>query len=238
VSGNLWAAELTAGRTIDEVDDRLDGDVLGDDPLGAYDASATAAAAAFELPSTLDAPCAVSYGPVPGSVYAGHRFVDVLIHGWDVGIATGQDPRSMPASSRRASRSSNRTPTCCAPAAASVATSAPVANLDAGQFEPRCPVCGSDLVPGLVPEDAPLDPRSTYMRAGESGVADRGRRVTTERVGLTRMRSLVEAPLSIRRGWLATRGSPPRSRPVGHLLGGRHVEWSVTDVIRPGIDEL
>jgi hypothetical protein len=59
VSGNLWAAELTAGRTIDEVDDRLDGDVLGDDPLGAYHASATATAAAFELPSTLDAPCAV-----------------------------------------------------------------------------------------------------------------------------------------------------------------------------------
>jgi uncharacterized protein (TIGR03086 family) len=33
----------------------------------------------------------VSYGPVPGSVYCGHRFVDVLIHGWDVAISTGQD---------------------------------------------------------------------------------------------------------------------------------------------------
>ena len=32
----------------------------------------------------------------------------------------------------------------------------------AGRFEPPCPVCGRDLVPGLVPEDAPLDPRSTY----------------------------------------------------------------------------
>jgi dTDP-L-rhamnose 4-epimerase len=32
----------------------------------------------------------------------------------------------------------------------------------AGRFEPRCPVCGGDLVPGLVPEDVPLDPRSTY----------------------------------------------------------------------------
>jgi uncharacterized protein (TIGR03086 family) len=92
VSGNLWAAELSAGRTIDEVGDRLDGDVLCDDPLGAYDTSATAAAAAFEQPGALDAPCAVSYGPVPGSVYAGHRFVDVLIHGWDVAIATDQDP--------------------------------------------------------------------------------------------------------------------------------------------------
>jgi uncharacterized protein (TIGR03086 family) len=39
----------------------------------------------------LEAPCAVSYGPVPGSVYAGHRFLDVLVHGWDLAVATGQD---------------------------------------------------------------------------------------------------------------------------------------------------
>ncbi len=37
-----------------------------------------------------------------------------------------------------------------------------VADLDAGRYEPRCPACGRDLVPGLVGEDAPLDPRSTY----------------------------------------------------------------------------
>ena len=36
------------------------------------------------------------------------------------------------------------------------------ADLDAGRYEPRCPVCGRNLVPGLVGEDAPLDPRSTY----------------------------------------------------------------------------
>jgi uncharacterized protein (TIGR03086 family) len=39
----------------------------------------------------MDRPCAVSYGPVPGSVYCGHRFLDVLIHGWDVATSTGQD---------------------------------------------------------------------------------------------------------------------------------------------------
>lgn len=91
VAGNLWAAELATGRTIEEVGHRLDGDVLGGDPVAAYDASAEAAAAAFETPGALDAPCAVSYGPVPGSVYAGHRFIDVLIHGWDLAKATGQD---------------------------------------------------------------------------------------------------------------------------------------------------
>ena len=92
VSGNLWAAALGAGATIEEVGDRLDGDVIGDDALEAYVASATVAAATFEVPGALQAPCAVSYGPVPGSVYAGHRFIDVLIHGWDLAMSTGQDP--------------------------------------------------------------------------------------------------------------------------------------------------
>ncbi len=91
VSGNWWAAELAGGATIDQVGSRLDGDQLGDDPLDAYDRSSEVAAAAFEAPGALDAPCAVSYGPVPGSVYAGHRFIDVFIHGWDLAVATGQD---------------------------------------------------------------------------------------------------------------------------------------------------
>jgi uncharacterized protein (TIGR03086 family) len=91
VSGNHWAAELAAGKTIEEVGTRLDGDVLGGDPLAAYDESATIAEAAFRAPGAMDAPCAVSYGPVPGSVYCGHRFLDVLIHGWDVARSTGQD---------------------------------------------------------------------------------------------------------------------------------------------------
>ena len=91
VAGNLWAAELAGGRTIDDVGDRLDGDQLGSDPAAAYRRSADAAAAAFEAPGALDAPCAVSYGPVPGAIYAGHRLLDVLIHGWDLAVATAQD---------------------------------------------------------------------------------------------------------------------------------------------------
>jgi uncharacterized protein (TIGR03086 family) len=102
VSGNLWAAELGNGRTIAEVGDRLDGDVLGDDIVAAYDASAKAAAVTFEAPGALDAPCAVSYGPVPGSVYAGHRFVDILIHGWDLAVATDQNTRLDPVLAKEA----------------------------------------------------------------------------------------------------------------------------------------
>ncbi len=36
------------------------------------------------------------------------------------------------------------------------------ADLDAGRFEPTCPDCDTDLVPGLVGEDTPPDPRNVY----------------------------------------------------------------------------
>ncbi|MFJ5228409.1 NAD-dependent epimerase/dehydratase family protein [Kitasatospora sp. NPDC088391] len=36
------------------------------------------------------------------------------------------------------------------------------ADLDAGRFEPPCPVCDEPLLPGTVAEDAPADPRNVY----------------------------------------------------------------------------
>jgi dTDP-L-rhamnose 4-epimerase len=44
-----------------------------------------------------------------------------------------------------------------------------VADLDAGRFDPLCPRCGSDLVPGLVGEDAPVDPRNVYAATKAQG---------------------------------------------------------------------
>ncbi|MFC4147633.1 NAD-dependent epimerase/dehydratase family protein [Micromonospora mangrovi] len=35
-------------------------------------------------------------------------------------------------------------------------------DLAAGRYDPTCPHCASTLTPALVPEDAPLEPRSTY----------------------------------------------------------------------------
>ncbi|WP_067491246.1 NAD-dependent epimerase/dehydratase family protein [Actinomadura hibisca] len=34
--------------------------------------------------------------------------------------------------------------------------------LRAGHFEPPCPACGNPLAPGVISEDAPLDPRNVY----------------------------------------------------------------------------
>ena len=87
ISGNYWVAPLVEGKTIAEVGDALDRPFSVDD----YNPSAKEADTAFSGPGAMQKPVAVSYGPVPAEVYAGHRFLDVLIHGWDLAKATGQD---------------------------------------------------------------------------------------------------------------------------------------------------
>jgi uncharacterized protein (TIGR03086 family) len=93
ISGNHWVAPLVEGKTIEDVGNALDGEFTRDQ----YDASAAEADAAFSVPGAMQRPVAVSYGPVPAEVYAGHRFIDVLIHGWDLAVATGQDATLDPA---------------------------------------------------------------------------------------------------------------------------------------------
>ena len=50
---NLWTVPLMEGATIEEVGDRFDGDVLGDDPIGSALAAARAAitSMAAQLPA-------------------------------------------------------------------------------------------------------------------------------------------------------------------------------------------
>ena len=46
-----------------------------------------------------------------------------------------------------------------------------VEDLEAGRFEVACPVCGAPLSWALVPEDAPLDPRSGYAASTRCSAA-------------------------------------------------------------------
>ena len=87
----LLGASSAGGKTIEEVGDRPRRRHARQRSAAAYDDSSHVAAAVFHEPGAMEAPCAVSYGPVPGEVYCGHRFIDVLIHGWDVAKSTGQD---------------------------------------------------------------------------------------------------------------------------------------------------
>lgn len=91
VSGNLWLGELFKGKTIEEVGDVFEGDVLGDDPVGAYKRSVEVAKAAVSAPRAMDVTTHLSFGDVPGSEYASQMFLDLLIHGWDIAAGSGQD---------------------------------------------------------------------------------------------------------------------------------------------------
>ncbi|MCB5181137.1 TIGR03086 family metal-binding protein [Streptomyces antimicrobicus] len=84
---------LDEGLTVADVGDALDGDLLGDDPVAAWDTAATAARAAFTAPGALDRPVALSAGPTPGSAYCRELTCDCTVHTWDLSRAIGADER-------------------------------------------------------------------------------------------------------------------------------------------------
>jgi uncharacterized protein (TIGR03086 family) len=93
VDENRWVPPLLAGRTIADVGDELSGDPLGDDPQRAWEASATAAGEAVARPGALDVTTHLSFGDVPGPEYVMQLTADMLVHGWDLARATGEDER-------------------------------------------------------------------------------------------------------------------------------------------------
>ncbi len=93
VNESLWASELLRGRTMADVGDRLDGDLLGDDPARAFTSSIAIAKEPALAPSAMEAVCHLSFGDYPGSEYAERLLLDILVHGWDLAKATGQAAR-------------------------------------------------------------------------------------------------------------------------------------------------
>jgi len=92
VSEQRWLPPLLAGRTIAEVGDGLDGDLLGDDPKGSW-RSATDEALAAVGATAGDRIVHLSYGDVPADHYVNEVATDLLIHGWDLARAIGADER-------------------------------------------------------------------------------------------------------------------------------------------------
>lgn len=93
---NLWTPPLLGGKTIAEVGDAFDGDVLGADPVAAWDASTGPAVDAVTAPGAMERTVHLSYGDERAMEYAGQLFADILIHSWDLARAMGGDERLDP----------------------------------------------------------------------------------------------------------------------------------------------
>jgi uncharacterized protein (TIGR03086 family) len=86
---NLWADALFGGRTIADVGDAFDGDVLGDDPVGTWEGASSSAVRRMGEPDAMDRPVELMRGFVPGRVYAVELYADHVMHSWDLAKAIG-----------------------------------------------------------------------------------------------------------------------------------------------------
>lgn len=91
VNEALWVKPLLDGATIAEVGDRLDGDLLGDDPTAAFDRAAEETTAAVSEPGAADRTVHISAGDAPAGEYLAQLFSDFVIHGWDLARGIGAD---------------------------------------------------------------------------------------------------------------------------------------------------
>ncbi len=89
VGEDLWTVPLLEGRTIAEVGDGLDGDLVGDRPVEAAAEAAAAALAAVGSTDLGGALVHLSYGDEDAGEYLRQLAADHLIHAWDLARATG-----------------------------------------------------------------------------------------------------------------------------------------------------
>jgi uncharacterized protein (TIGR03086 family) len=90
VGEDRWTKPLVDGRTIAEVGDALDGDLLGEDPTSSAMAAADEALTAVAERLPAGGKVHLSYGEEGIEEYLSQLVADHLIHGWDLAAATGQ----------------------------------------------------------------------------------------------------------------------------------------------------
>jgi uncharacterized protein (TIGR03086 family) len=93
IGENRWVPPLMEGKTIEDVGNALDGDLLGNDPGSEWDSAAKEALAAAEEPGAFERTVHLSFGDFPGRLYVGQVLSDHVIHAWDLARAIGADEK-------------------------------------------------------------------------------------------------------------------------------------------------
>lgn len=92
VSEHLWAVPLLDGATVEAVGDRFDGDVLGDDPVAAWESAIEGSLARWARTDD-EAVVHLSGGPAPAGEYAQQMLLDLTVHAWDLARGAGLPER-------------------------------------------------------------------------------------------------------------------------------------------------
>ncbi len=89
IGGNYMCAEVAAGGRADSTG--VMDDYTLPDPGSNYVASAEAVLAAWAAPGAMERRCHMSFGDIPAPAAVSIHFLDIVVHGWDLARATGQD---------------------------------------------------------------------------------------------------------------------------------------------------
>ena len=89
IGGNHMFAEVARGGRVDATG--VMDNYTVPDPGSNYIASADSVLAAWAEPGAMDRRCHMPFGDIPASAAVSIHFLDIVVHGWDLARATGQD---------------------------------------------------------------------------------------------------------------------------------------------------
>jgi uncharacterized protein (TIGR03086 family) len=87
----VWAPPLFEGKSVADVGDRFEGDILGTDPKQAWKVASASADASVGTGGAMDGTVHLSFGDVPGSEYTMQLVCDLTVHAWDLAKGIGAD---------------------------------------------------------------------------------------------------------------------------------------------------
>ncbi|WP_345414429.1 TIGR03086 family metal-binding protein [Actinomycetospora chlora] len=93
---HLWAPHELAGTSMEQVGDRYEGDLLHDDPAGAWDRAAARSRPRWTAVAEHAPRVHTIFGWIPVAEYAEQMLLDLTVHEWDLARGAGLDERVDP----------------------------------------------------------------------------------------------------------------------------------------------